>query len=69
MGNSCDNPEAVFLLNAGINMLGCIWICFHNKIKGFMQHVKGIRCLQIVSKPGFLEKDSEQLFKKAQHLP
>ena len=42
MGNSCDNLEAVFLLNGGINKLGCIWMCFLNKFKGFMQHMKGI---------------------------
>ena len=46
-------------------MLGCLWLCFVNKFKRLMQHMKGIRCLQIVLKPGFLAKNSEQLFKKA----
>ena len=42
---------------------------FSNKFKGLMHYMKGIRCLQIVSKPGFLAKDSEQLFKKAHPRP
>ena len=50
-----DNFETEFLLNEDVNALGCIWICFLKKYKGLMQHIKGIRCLEVVSNPAFLK--------------
>ena len=50
-----DDFQAEFLQNENIHRLGCIWICFLKKHKGFLQHMKGIRCLDVVSHPAFLE--------------
>ena len=50
-----DNFQAECLQNEDIHTLGCMWICFLKKYKGLLQHMKGIRCLEVVSNPAFLE--------------
>ena len=50
-----DNFQAEFFQNKDIHTLGCIWICFLKKYKGLLQHVKGIRCLEVASNPAFLQ--------------
>ena len=49
------NFQAEILQNEDIHTLGCIWIFFLKKHKGLLQHTKGIRCLEAVSNPAFLQ--------------
>ena len=50
-----DNFQAECLQNEDIHTLGCIWISFLKKYKRLLQHMKRIRCLEVVSHPEFLE--------------